>query len=82
MFWRCSIVRNDFRKVDIYEESVFLEKVFFSSIALPTLRVGRSVTRLTVYWAFPYHWGSRKRESKRAANLDKKINFEVNNIRK
>ena len=33
---------------------IILEKIHFSfcSCALPTLRVGRSATRLTVYWAF------------------------------
>ena len=46
---------------------------------LPTLRVGRSVTRLTVYWAFPY-WGGSKRESKGAATFGKKTHFEVNNV--
>ena len=36
----------------------FCEKVSFSSDELRTLRVGRSVTRLTVYWASPYWSGS------------------------
>ena len=38
------------KKVSFSEKN---EKNDLCSDALPTLRVGRSVTRLTVYWAFP-----------------------------
>ena len=31
-----------------------IEKNFFCRYTIPTARVGRSVTKLTVYWAFPF----------------------------
>ena len=55
LFWRCFIVRTDFWKVVLLQKCFLLKNRFlFWNCALPTLRAGRSVTRLTVYWAFPY----------------------------
>ena len=54
LFQRCFIGHATFGKVfSFFWKSVFFEKVDFWSDELPTLRVGRSVTRFTVYWAFP-----------------------------
>ena len=57
------------------EKVSFVKNMFFKkdpfSDELPTLRVGCSVTRLTVYWAFPYQSNS-KFWSKRGATVDKK----------
>ena len=82
MFWRCSIVRTVFKKgafVFFFEKVKDCKKVYFNGDALPTLRVGRPVTRLTVHWALQY-WGGSKRESKGAATFGEKTHFEVNNI--
>ena len=40
-------------KVMFLKKYLLCEKVDFCSCELPTLRVGRPVTRLTVHWAFP-----------------------------
>ena len=51
------------------------EKIFFSfENALPTLRVGRAVTRLTVHWALQY-WSGCGALAKRAATFDEKTHF-------
>ena len=43
-----------FKRSHFFGKNSFLRKIQnFKSYALSTLRVGRSVTRLTVYWAFP-----------------------------
>ena len=42
-----------FGKVFIIVKAYSFGKYYFGSYALATLRVGRSVTRLTVYWALP-----------------------------
>ena len=36
----------------LFKKGVFFVKVYFFSYELPTLRVGRPVTRFTVHWAF------------------------------
>ena len=41
-----------FGKLFIFVKTVFFGKIYFGSYALANLRAGRSVTRLTVYWAF------------------------------
>ena len=52
LFWRCSILSALFlEKLSFREKRFFLKNVLWSR-ELPTLRVGRSVTRSTVYWAF------------------------------
>ena len=51
---------------------------FFRS-TLPTLRVGRPETRLTVYWALQY-WCGNNALAKGAATFGEKTHFEVNNI--
>ena len=45
------------KRVSFFEKSEKFKKVSFPNDALPTLKVGRSVTRLTVYWALPF-WRS------------------------
>ena len=41
-------------KVTLKKTNDFLKNEFSWSIALSSLKVGRSATRLTVYYAFPY----------------------------
>ena len=52
------------------------KNIILSYVWLPTLRVRRPVTRLTVHWALQY-WGGSKRESKGAATFGRKTHFEV-----
>ena len=47
-----AIVRTVFQKMSSLETKWKIQKMFLWFCALPTLRVGRSVTRLTVYRAF------------------------------
>ena len=47
-----------FLKDVISYKKIFQKNVILCSCALSTIRVGRSVTRLTVHWAFSYWSGS------------------------
>ena len=56
-----------FYKLSFFWKVFVFGKVHFWSYDLPTVRVGRSVTRLTVYWAFPL----RKETTDKWPRLDK-----------
>ena len=63
-----------------FEKVDFLSKYIILAVSwLPTLRVRRPETRLTVYWALQYQSGS-KFQSKRAATFGKNTLFVASNV--